>query len=90
MPVYKAPLDDIRFVLNEVADIASLAALPGCEDATPDLIDQILTEAARLCEQELLPLNQSGDVEGCSFANGAVRTPTGFRQAPTFGGSRGR
>ncbi|CAK0748804.1 3-methylmercaptopropionyl-CoA dehydrogenase [uncultured Gammaproteobacteria bacterium] len=81
MPVYKAPLDDIRFVLDEVVNAASLVALPGYEEATPELIEQILTEAARLCEQELLPLNQSGDIEGCSFAAGAVRTPAGFRQA---------
>jgi alkylation response protein AidB-like acyl-CoA dehydrogenase len=84
MPVYKAPLDDIRFVLNDVLKVETLCTLPGYEDATPDLIDQILTEAAKFCENELLPLNQSGDAEGCVWDNGVVRTPNGFKRAYTL------
>jgi alkylation response protein AidB-like acyl-CoA dehydrogenase len=81
MAVYKAPLKDIQFVLNEVLDVSSLATLPGYEDATPDTIQAILEEAAKLCENVLFPLNRSGDEEGCTYENGVVRTPKGFKEA---------
>lgn len=81
MPTYKAPLRDIRFVLNEVLDVQQLASLPGFEQATPDLVDPILDAAADLCENILFPLNQSGDAEGCKWDNGTVTTPTGFKDA---------
>jgi len=82
MVSYKAPLDDIRFLLYELFDYESeVAALPGFEEATHDLVDAVLEEGARLCENELLPLNRSGDEEGCRFENGAVRTPAGFKEA---------
>ncbi|MDE1900838.1 MAG: acyl-CoA dehydrogenase C-terminal domain-containing protein [Alphaproteobacteria bacterium] len=81
MPTYKAPLEDIRFILNEVIDAPALAKLPGYEEATPDNIDTVLDAAAQLCEEVLFPLNQSGDAEGCSFDNGNVKTPAGFKDA---------
>ncbi|HSH99877.1 MAG TPA: acyl-CoA dehydrogenase C-terminal domain-containing protein [Reyranella sp.] len=81
MAVYKGPVKDIAFVLNEVLDVASLAKLPGYEDATPDTIQAILEEAAKLCENVLFPLNRTGDEEGCHYENGVVRTPKGFKQA---------
>jgi alkylation response protein AidB-like acyl-CoA dehydrogenase len=81
MPIYKAPLADVRFVLDDVIGISALAGLPGYEEATPDLIHQILEEGGKLCEEVLFPLNQTGDAEGCTLENGAVRTPTGFREA---------
>ncbi|MEM8586516.1 MAG: acyl-CoA dehydrogenase C-terminal domain-containing protein [Pseudomonadota bacterium] len=81
MPQFKAPVDDVRFLLHEVLDAQQLTALPGYEEATPDLVDAILDEAAKLSENALFPLNQSGDQEGCTFENGVVRTPTGFKQA---------
>jgi alkylation response protein AidB-like acyl-CoA dehydrogenase len=81
MPIYKAPLRDMRFVLNELAEPARLRVLPGFEEVTPDLIDPVLEEAAKLCEEVLLPLNRSGDEEGCTIENGVVRTPNGFRDA---------
>ena len=81
MPSYKVPLDDIRFVLHELLDVGQLAKLPGYEEATPDTVDAILEEAARLAENELAPLNQSGDEEGCRFENGVVYTPKGFKEA---------
>ena len=59
MAVYKAPLKDIQFVMNEVLDVSSLSKLPGYEDATPDTIQAILEEAAKLCENVLFPLNRS-------------------------------
>jgi alkylation response protein AidB-like acyl-CoA dehydrogenase len=81
MAVYKAPLKDIQFVMNEVLDVSSLAALPGYEDATPDTVQAIMEEAAKLCENVLFPLNRSGDEEGCTYENGVVRTPKGFPEA---------
>lgn len=81
MPIYKAPLEDVRFVLDEIVGSGKLAELPGYEDATPDLIAQVLEEGAKLCEEVLFPLNQSGDGEGCTFENGVVRTPKGFKEA---------
>ena len=82
MVTYSAPLDDLRFVLRDLHDYGGrVAALPGCEEATVDLLDAVLEEAARFCENELLPLNQPGDAAGCSFENGVVRTPDGFKEA---------
>ena len=82
MVTYRAPLDDIRFLLNEVLDYSgAVTSLPGCAEATPDLLDAIFEEAARFFESELLPLNRSGDEEGCLFENGVVRTPKGFKEA---------
>ena len=82
MPLYKAPLRDIRFVLHEVFDYAdAVGKLPGYEEATPDVVDAVLEEAAKLCENEIQPLNLPGDKEGCSYENGVVRTPKGFKEA---------
>jgi alkylation response protein AidB-like acyl-CoA dehydrogenase len=81
MPAYTAPLDDIRFVLDEVARLDQVAALPGFEEATPDLLHTVVAEGARVCEQVLFPLNQSGDIEGCRLEGGTVRTPAGFADA---------
>ena len=81
MATYKVPLKDMRFVLNEVIDVARVSALPGYAEATPDVIDAILEEGAKLCENVLFPLNRSGDEEGCHYENGVVRTPKGFKEA---------
>ena len=81
MPAYKAPLDDIKFLLHDVHNVGQLSALPGFEDATPDVIDAVLTEGATLCEQVLFPINQSGDAEGVRLEDGEVRTPSGFKEA---------
>mgnify|MGYP003584176151 FL=1 len=81
MAVYKAPIKDIQFVLNEVIDVSKLAKLPGYGDATPDTIHAIVEEAAKLCENVLFPLNRTGDEEGCHYENGVVRTPKGFKEA---------
>jgi alkylation response protein AidB-like acyl-CoA dehydrogenase len=80
MPTYKAPLRDMRFVLNELLGGVD-TSLPGFEDFTPDLIDPVLEEAAKLCEEVLYPINRTGDEEGCTFENGVVRTPKGFKEA---------
>jgi butyryl-CoA dehydrogenase len=81
MTVYSAPLDDMRFVLNELLEAEKLAELPGFEDATPDLVDAVLGEAGKLCEEVLLPVNRSGDEEGCTYENGVVRLPEGHKEA---------
>ncbi|MCU4159750.1 acyl-CoA dehydrogenase C-terminal domain-containing protein [Acidiphilium sp. AL] len=81
MPIYKAPLEDMRFVLHELYDSTALAELPGNAEFTPELIDSVLEEAAKLAETVLFPLNQSGDLEGCTYENGVVRTPSGFKEA---------
>ncbi|MGU3664705.1 acyl-CoA dehydrogenase C-terminal domain-containing protein [Methylobacterium sp. A49B] len=81
MQTYKAPLRDMRFVLHELHADQEAPVLPGLEDFTPDVADAILEEAAKFCEERLLPLNASGDAEGCLLENGAVRTPKGFPEA---------
>ncbi|MGB3622980.1 MAG: acyl-CoA dehydrogenase N-terminal domain-containing protein, partial [Ketobacter sp.] len=82
MPQYKAPLRDMNFVMNEVLDYpAHFSKLPGADNATPDVIEAILSECAKFCEQVLSPLNQSGDAEGCRLENGVVTTPKGFQEA---------
>ena len=81
MATYTAPLRDMRFVLHELLDAGALAQLPGYEQATPDLIDAVLEAAATLSQEVLFPLNLSGDREGCTYENGVVRTPAGFKAA---------
>ena len=81
--VYRAPLRDMRFVLHELFDETDFGRISAHAEFDPDLYDAILEEAARLSEDVLLPLNASGDLEGCVLENGVVRTPKGFRDAYT-------
>lgn len=81
MPIYTAPIDNFRFVLNDVLQVGDVFAGLGLTDATPDLLDAIIEEAGKFCENEIQPLNLSGDTEGCTFENGVVRTPKGFKEA---------
>src|ERR1700759_766543 len=81
MPIYRAPLDDYRFVLNELLEIDKQRDLPQFEELSPDLIEDILTNAGKFCEEVLQPINQSGDEEGAHYENGVVRTPKGFKDA---------
>ncbi|MGQ3281711.1 acyl-CoA dehydrogenase C-terminal domain-containing protein [Bosea sp. (in: a-proteobacteria)] len=82
MPVYKAPVEDTLFLLNDVFAIERYNNLPGFADATPDVIEAVLGEGAKLCEEVLQPLNLSGDKEGCTrHADGRVSTPKGFKAA---------
>ncbi len=83
MAVYTAPLQDFQFVYNELFDSQEITRLEGYQDATLDLVNTINQEAAKLCQDKIFPLNQSGDKEGCRFDNGAVHTPAGFQSAYT-------
>ena len=82
MPTYKAPVRDMRFLMNEVLDFEShYKTFPEGEEATPDMVEAIIGEMAKLCENTLAPLYQSGDEEGCKFENGVVTTPKGYKEA---------
>ena len=81
MQVYEAPLRDMKFVLHELHQDDGFGGLEALSEFTPDLTDAILEEAARVAQEILLPLNRSGDIEGCTLENGVVRTPKGFKQA---------
>jgi len=79
--MYSPPLTDIRFVLSELADLESVCALPGFEDVSPDLVDAVLTENARLMQDVVAPLNRTGDTVPARWEEGVVVTPPGYRDA---------
>jgi alkylation response protein AidB-like acyl-CoA dehydrogenase len=81
MMSYHASLDDINFALTYIADYPKIAALPPNREATSDVVEAVLTEAAKFAATLLAPLNQSGDQQGCRLGNGEVQTPDGFREA---------
>jgi len=81
MSDYKAPIRDMQFVLNDLAGMIEVAHLPGCEDVTADLVDQILEQNGKFASEVLAPLNHAGDEEGSKWANGEVKTPRGFKEA---------
>jgi acyl-CoA dehydrogenase len=82
MPTYKAPVDDVTFLWNDVFNVDRYSNMPGFSDASPDVVSAILEEAAKFCEEVLTSLNRTGDVEGCTrHADGRVTTPKGFPEA---------
>jgi len=82
VPEYKAPLRDVSFVINELLESEKLyQTLPGYEEATQDMIDAIVGEAAKFCEEVLAPMNQPGDDQGCQWSEQGVKTPDGFPEA---------
>jgi alkylation response protein AidB-like acyl-CoA dehydrogenase len=82
MPIYKAPVEDVSFLLNDVFQIDRYDNLPGFSDASADVREAILGEAAKLAEEVLQPLNRVGDLEGCKRSDdGNVTTPKGFKEA---------
>jgi len=81
MSNYAAPLKDMQFVLTELAGLDKVAALPGYEEATADVVEAILDESAKFTGGVLAPLNRSGDEEGARWADKAVTMPKGFKEA---------
>lgn len=81
MAIYKAPIRDMQFVLHDLIDAESNFDRLGFDEASADVIDAILEEGAKLCENVIFPTNRTGDQEGCRFADGRVTTPSGFRDA---------
>jgi alkylation response protein AidB-like acyl-CoA dehydrogenase len=84
MPSYKAPVEDVLFLLNDVFRMERHNNLPGFADASPDVVAAILGEAAKFAEEVVTPTNRIGDIEGCTrHDDGRVTTPAGFKQAFT-------
>jgi hypothetical protein len=80
MPIYEAPLRDLRFVIHELMEVDKYSNLPVFSEAPSDIVDAVLEEGAKVAEQILLPLNQVGHEEGCTFKDGDVTAPTGFKE----------
>ena len=84
MPEYKAPLREINFIMKELLDSEKhYESFPGGAEASPEMVDAIIGEGAKFCEEVLSPLNKVGDEEGCTLKDGKVTTPTGFKEAYT-------
>ena len=82
MPTYQAPVQDALFLLNDVFQVERYNNLAGFAEASPDVIEAVLGEAAKFCEEVLVPLNRVGDVEGCTrHGDSSVTTPRGFKAA---------
>ena len=78
---YVAPLKDMVFVMNELAGLAAISQLPGCEDATPETAEAVLEENAKFCSEVVAPLNWAGDCAPSSWHGGEVKTTPVFKEA---------
>ena len=81
MSDYHAPTKDMRFVMDEIAGFQQLSQIPAYADATPDMADAILDEAAKFTREVLAPLNRVGDTQGCTWTPAGVTTPDGWKEA---------
>ncbi len=81
MSDYIAPVKDMRFVIDEIAKLPEISRLPGYQEATPDVVDAILDEAAKFTGEVLAPLNRVGDKNGCTLGPQGVVTPAGWKEA---------
>ena len=78
---YSAPQQDMNFALNELADLEGVSTLPGCGDATAELVSVVLEEAGKLASEVLAPLNRLGDQQGSRLQDSRVSTPSGWQEA---------
>ena len=81
MSEYSAPTRDMQFVIEKIAGLESIAALPVYQDASPDLVEAVLEQAAKFAGEVFAPLNQPGDEHGTRIENGAVVSPPGYAEA---------
>jgi 3-(methylthio)propanoyl-CoA dehydrogenase len=81
MTTYEAPLEEMQFVIHELAGLDTLTALPGWQDIDPETVNAVLQEAGRFASEILAPLNQSGDQRGVICKDNHVITAPGFREA---------
>ncbi|MES2105261.1 MAG: acyl-CoA dehydrogenase [Pseudomonadota bacterium] len=86
---YVAPLKDMLFVMNELAGLAAVNALPGCEDATPETVEAVLEENAKFTGEVVAPLNWAGDQAPSYWKEGSVFTTKGFKEAFKMYGEAG-
>ena len=81
MPTYQAPLQDIKFIMDEVLDVyGTYKSIPNFSELDSEFLDSILAEAGRFAEQEVQPLNYNGHEQGCRLENGEVITPDGYKE----------
>ena len=78
MTGYTPPLRDMRVALESMCERETISGLPGADGMTPELIDQVLSEAGKLASEVWAPLDAVGDRAGARLENGVVRTPDGF------------
>jgi alkylation response protein AidB-like acyl-CoA dehydrogenase len=81
MSTYIAPMRDMQFILNEVAGLEEVCALPGNEECSVELVESILEEAAKFATGVLDPINRAGDSTGSVCKDGVVTTAPGFKEA---------
>jgi 3-(methylthio)propanoyl-CoA dehydrogenase len=86
---YAAPLKDMLFVMNELAGLAEINGLPGCEDATPETVEAVLEENAKFAGEVVAPLNWAGDQAPSYWIDGKVVTTKGFKEAFKLFGEAG-
>ena len=78
---YAAPLKDMLFVMEALAGLEQVSAMPGCEDATTETVQAVLEENAKFCSEVVAPLNRAGDIAPSFWQDGQVTTTKGFKQA---------
>lgn len=78
---YRAPVEDYRFIFDNVVDMASVSQTERFAEATPDMTSAILTEMGKMAEEVLYPVHRSGDLDGAVLENGVVRTSPGYAEA---------
>ncbi|MEW5782002.1 MAG: acyl-CoA dehydrogenase C-terminal domain-containing protein [Pseudomonadota bacterium] len=81
MSDYRAPVEEMRFLIEEIAGLSEIRQWPGCEEASEDVVTAILDEAAKFAGGVLAPLNRVGDKTGCRLEGDTVITPPGWQEA---------